>query len=184
MRFALIDNERHSPSPGLTGHYPGCGAAVIAKCGTERVHHWSHRSKRTCDPWWETETQWHRNWKDRFPQPWQEVIQHDASGEKHIADVRTDKGLVLEFQHSHLNPLEKASREKFHQNMVWVVDGLRLVRDLPRLIEGRRLLRKVGQASILPRLPGTFSRMAGSSVARPSSSTFRAHLTPAVSPET
>ena len=42
----------------------------------------------------------------------------------HIADVKTDRGIVIEFQHSFLHRNERESREKFYQNMVWVVDGL------------------------------------------------------------
>jgi hypothetical protein len=77
---------------------------------------------------------WHRGWKNRFPNPWQEFIQYDQLGEKHIADVRTPHGLTIEFQHSHLGPEEMAAREKFYGNMVWVVDGARRRWDLPRFL--------------------------------------------------
>ena len=40
------------------------------------------------------------------------------SGEKHVADVNTQSGMVIEFQHSHLDPLERAARERFYGNMV------------------------------------------------------------------
>jgi competence protein CoiA len=40
---------------------------------------------------------------------------------------------VIEFQHSHIDPKERTTREGFYQNMVWVVDGARLKRDYPRL---------------------------------------------------
>ena len=64
------------------------------------------------------------------------------SGEKHIADVRTPHGLVIEFQHSQLDPLERAARERFYGNMVWVVDGTRLQRDYPRFNKGKDSLRR------------------------------------------
>lgn len=137
MQFAMIDNQRSPAAPGLIGQCPGCAKVVIAKCGTQRDWHWAHKGQRMCDPWWEPETPWHRAWKNYFPTEWQEVIQHDeASGEKHIADVRTAHGVVIEFQHSHLNPAERLAREKFHGNMVWVVDGKRLKRDRPRFLGG------------------------------------------------
>lgn len=136
MHFALVNEVRTPPSLGLTGFCPACGGAMIARCGTVRVHHWAHRGMRVCDIWWERETPWHRDWKNRFPADWQEVILHDASGEKHIADVRTEHGLTIEFQHSHLRPDERASREIFYRNMLWVVDGSRLSRDLPRFAVG------------------------------------------------
>ena len=94
-------------------------------------------------PLWEPETEWHRAWKNNFPAECQEFIQHDGqSGEKHIADVRTPHGLVIEFQHSPLDPRERAARERFHGNMVWVVDGTRLKRDYPRFNRGKDVLRR------------------------------------------
>src|SRR5690606_37797684 len=86
--------------------------------------------------WWETETEWHRKWNDYFPIEWQERIQFDEqSNEKHIADILTERSLVVEFQHSFNNPIERANREKFYKNMVWVVDGTRLQRDYPRFLK-------------------------------------------------
>jgi hypothetical protein len=98
---------------------------------------------RDCDTWAEKETEWHRAWKNNFPVECQEFIQHDErSGEKHIADVRTLHGLVIEFQHSSLDPLERAARERFYGNMIWVVDGTRLQRDYPRFERGKDSLRR------------------------------------------
>lgn len=138
MRFALINNEHIEAMPGLEGAVcPGCGAPVIAKCGTQKVHHWAHRNTKMCDNWWETETQWHRDWKNKFPSEWQEVfLTNEQTGEKHIADIRTEHGLIIEFQHSYIKPEERISREKFYKNMVWVVDGTRLKNDWPRFLKG------------------------------------------------
>lgn len=133
MRYALVNNEKAEASSELKGVCLGCGQPMIAKCGEQRLHHWAHFSKRNCDSWWETETDWHRSWKSNFPVEWQEVFLPDEqTGEKHVADVKTEHGLVIEFQHSHIDPQERMSREKFYQNMVWVVDGTRLKRDCPR----------------------------------------------------
>lgn len=49
--------------------------------------------------------------------------------------MKTGRGIVLEFQHSFLHRDERESRETFYQNMVWVVDGLRRVRDRSRFFE-------------------------------------------------
>ena len=108
---------------------------MVAKCGERRVWHWAHRSKRHCDPWWGPETEWHSAWKNQFPDDWQEVLHRAAGGEKHIADVKTDYGLVIEFQHSHLAAEERRAREAFYGQMVWVVDGQRLKRDKPRFFK-------------------------------------------------
>src|SRR6267142_346180 len=104
---------------------PVCGTAMIAKCGDIKVRHWAHLGRRTCDHWWEPETVWHRDWKNHFPLSWQERIHSSENGEKHIADVKTGRGVVLEFQHSFLHSNERESREKFYPKLVWVVDALR-----------------------------------------------------------
>ncbi|WP_292426877.1 competence protein CoiA family protein [Mesorhizobium sp.] len=152
MRFALVNNERCEASTGLAAFCPGCSQPMIAKCGTQRVWHWAHRGNRNCDPWWEPETAWHRAWKDQFPAGWQEVIRRDDAGEKHIADVRTENGLVIEFQHSHLPTQERVAREAFHQNLVWVVDGTRLKRDPSRFLEGRTFFRPTLMRSLFTTL--------------------------------
>jgi len=132
MRFALIDGEKTEATKGAKGLCPSCGSELVAKCGEVKVNHWAHKGNRTCDPWWENETDWHRSWKGQFPIDWQEVIQFDENGEKHIADVNTENGWVLEFQHSYLNPEERRARNAFYPKLVWVVDGLRRKRDKPQ----------------------------------------------------
>lgn len=139
MKFALIDDKKVEAFKGAKGFCQSCGAEMIAKCGELKVNHWAHKKKRHCDKWWETETEWHREWKGNFPLDWQEVVQFDSfSNEKHIADVRTDKGLVIEFQHSYINPIERRKREDFYKNMIWIVDGTRLQRDIPRFIKAQK----------------------------------------------
>lgn len=49
---------------------------------------------------------------------------------------------MIEFQHSHLDPQERATRERFYGNMVWVVDGTRLQRDYPRFTRAKDDLRR------------------------------------------
>ena len=111
MKFALIHGQRQEAKKGLRGTCPGCESPVIAKCGEIRAGHWAHERKSDCDPWRENEGQWHRAWKDRFPDDWQEVLQYAENGEKHTADVKTADGYVLEFQHSPIKPEEHRARE-------------------------------------------------------------------------
>lgn len=125
MRFALHNDQRIEAKPGAQGRCPGCGAELIAKCGTKKVWHWAHKGQRHCDHWWENETQWHRDWKNHFPAHWQEIAARDKDGELHIADIKTPSGLVVEFQHSYLKPQEARKRTEFHQPMFWIVDGTR-----------------------------------------------------------
>jgi hypothetical protein len=133
MKFAIVDGHRQEAQPKLTGTCPACERPVIAKCGEIRVRYWSHPPGRICDKWWKNETEWHRNWKDEFPVSWQEFVQHSESGERHIADVRTDDGWVLEFQYSYLKPGERRARDAFYRpKLIWVVSGLRRKTDVPQ----------------------------------------------------
>lgn len=101
-----------------------CNGDTIAKCGPQIIHHWAHKSLKHCDTWWENETEWHRLWKAEFPKEWQEVVHFNSyDGEKHIADVKTAKGLVIEFQNSPMSLGEMRAREDFYQNMVWIVNA-------------------------------------------------------------
>jgi len=138
MKFAIVKGERREAEPGFSAACPVCGAAMIAKCGDIRVRHWAHRRTSDCDRWWEPETPWHRAWKNHFPPRWQETIHPTANGEKHIADVKTDRGVVLEFQHSPLDAAERQAREDFYPKMVWVVDGTRRKRDRKQFFESLR----------------------------------------------
>ena len=130
MKFALVDMQRQEAQPNLAGECPGCGRPMVARCGEVRVRHWAHQGRRLCDPWWENETEWHRAWKDQFPADWQVVVHHAKDGERHIADVKTHDGWVIEFQHSNIKPDERRSRETFYQSLIWVVDGVRRERDV------------------------------------------------------
>lgn len=135
MKFADIQGQRKEAQPGQSGACPSCGATVISKCGDHRVWHWAHRGVRVCDQWWEPETEWHRNWKNHFPAAWQEVIHIAQSGERHVADVKADSGMVIEFQHSFLKAEERVAREAFYRKMVWVVDGRRRKRDADQFLK-------------------------------------------------
>lgn len=149
LQFAIWNGKRIEAAPGLTAECPQCSRPVVAKCGPIRVWHWAHLGKRTCDPWWENQTPWHRLWKSEFPEEYREVIAQDQNGERHIADVRMPHGLCVELQHSHVRPHERAAREKFYgPNLVWVVDGTRLKRDQPRFERGRERFRRIGTMPI------------------------------------
>lgn len=125
MKYALLNNERIEPQKGiLNAVCPICGEKVLPKCGNIKMHHWAHKSNKNCDPWWENETHWHRKWKDNFPKDCQEIIMlNDDTKEKHVADVKTKTGIIIEFQHSNISPEEQISREQFYKNMIWVIDA-------------------------------------------------------------
>lgn len=65
---------------------------------------------------------------------WQEQTRYDEqTGEKHVADVLTPNGLVIEFQHSSIKPEELQSRNNFYKHILWVVDGCRRTLDFSKL---------------------------------------------------
>jgi competence protein CoiA len=124
MKFANVAGERVAAFPEAGGTCCFCNARMIAKCGDKLAWHWAHMPRPKCDPWWENETDWHRAWKNHFPQEWQEVVQVDAeTGERHIADVKTRCGVVIEFQNSPMTKRELDSREQFYKSVLWVVNA-------------------------------------------------------------
>jgi len=133
MLIAEVAGKRCKATKGAKGICPYCKSEVIAKCGEQKIFHWAHKSRKVCDTWHDKETEWHLMWKSYFPETWQEIIKYDqVTGEKHIADVCTEKGFTLEFQHSAIKPEERQSREAFYKNMNWVVDCTRLKNDFNR----------------------------------------------------
>jgi competence protein CoiA len=123
MQIALVDNKRVEAFNNGKGLCPICGSDVIAKCGSRYINHWAHQRAKKCDPWWENETPWHRDWKNKFPLDCREVSHKASDGEIHRADVKTSTGIVIEIQHSSITDAERISREEFYKNLVWVVDG-------------------------------------------------------------
>ena len=77
------------------------------------------------------------------------MIHYAPDGEKHIADVKTRHGLVIEFQHSFLTKQERALREAFYRNMVCVVDGTRRKRDSKRFFDSIALWWRIGKRVFL-----------------------------------
>lgn len=123
MQFGIdAHGNRVSPFKGGRSFCPICEGTLIAKCGDIYRYHWQHAADRNCDPWKEHETAWHRNWKSRFPERWRERIIEQA-GEKHIADVMTADGMVIEFQNSPISMETIAVREDFYEEMIWVVNA-------------------------------------------------------------
>lgn len=123
MNFAIDDNGfRIKPTPKGRGNCELCSGLLIAHCGEIYSWHWQHSSDRDCDPWNEHETEWHRKWKAKFPDAWQEVIIENYY-EKHIADVQTNNGVVIEFQNSSISSSTICIREEFYGDMIWVINA-------------------------------------------------------------
>lgn len=89
------------------------------------MHHWAHEKGTAGNSWWEPETEWHRNWKNMFPNDWKETIKFDSvTGEKPIADIYNPRmDLAIEFQNSPIDIQEMHSRERFYKKMIWIVNA-------------------------------------------------------------
>ena len=123
MRFAVDESrKRIEPFKGGRALCQLCGATLVAKCGEIYTWHWQHKNDGNCDTWKEHETQWHREWKSKFPKENQEII-IEKKGEKHIADILTKEGLIIEFQNSPISTFTITEREEFYKRMVWVVNA-------------------------------------------------------------
>lgn len=124
MQYAFdTHSKRITPSySGERAICPLCDGTLIGKCGSIRIWHWQHLKSKDCDTWKEGETEWHRAWKERFPESWREIV-IEKDGKKHRADVRTDSGLVIEFQNSPIGPDTIFEREGFYEDMIWVLNA-------------------------------------------------------------
>jgi hypothetical protein len=118
MLVALVDGQRSKPQPGLRGACPGCGGEMLSKCGEKLLWHWAHRIAE-CSYLSEPETEWHMDWKSRFPTECQEVAVDD-----HRADVKGARA-VLEVQHSSIGSAAIRDREECYGEMLWVLDAVR-----------------------------------------------------------
>src|SRR5215216_984393 len=111
------DGARIEPKPGVRASCPQCGGEVLAKCGTLVTWHWAHR-KVECDTWSEGESDWHLDWKRQVAPAACEVVIGN-----HRADIHTPSGLVVELQHSAIDPRRIAEREAFYGQLVWLFDA-------------------------------------------------------------
>jgi len=126
MNLAILNNERVTATPGSIGFCPLCKEEVIAKCGSIKVWHWSHKSNTDCDKWGEGETQWHLDWKNEFPKEQQEVVIEEHWNNKHRADIFTKQNIIIELQNSPISKEEISERETFYKNMIWLLNGKNL----------------------------------------------------------
>lgn len=123
-RFAIVNGVRldiEDAQRAQHGSCPLCGSRLVAKKGPQKAHHWCHIGKNNlCDDWYQPKGPWHLYWQNKFPKEMQEVIiQKDSL--KHIADIKTNMGIVLEVQYSPMTASEARKREEFYGTMMWVV---------------------------------------------------------------
>jgi len=121
MIWAIKDGARVRANPKDKALCPLCNEEVIAKCGSIKIWHWSHKSLKDCDDWYEPESKWHIEWKNEFPIEQQEVMV-GKKDKYHIADIKNSK-TVVELQNSSISTKDISQREKFYENMIWILNG-------------------------------------------------------------
>lgn len=143
MQFAERDNKRITASPGEKGTCPLCQQEMIAKCGDIKIWHWAHKSLDICDEFKEPETEWHRKWKEHFSEKQREVIIKKGN-DYHIADIKNQHEMVIEFQNSPISFDDIRKRESFYtpsvypNRMLWVFNCKDSVDKMERTASGIR----------------------------------------------
>ncbi len=123
MLFASINGEKVEARPRTVGICPLCDQTVISKCGEINVWHWAHQKDESCDSWYEPETEWHKNWKLSFGRDNCEVI-ISKEGRKHVADVYTQSGVVIELQNSSIQrAIVRQRKRNYDERKSWVLNG-------------------------------------------------------------
>jgi len=119
MIVALVNGQRTFATPGATGTCPTCVEQLRSKCGTLVRHHWAHHPQAECASTTTPETDWHVSWKFDCADPARVEVTKGA----HRADAMSPSGLILEFQHSNIDPEDVRARERHWRKGVWVWDG-------------------------------------------------------------
>lgn len=110
---------------------PACGNPMITKKGRVVAHHFAHKCRECCDPWYVHKmSKWHRDMQSKFPLSTLEItVYNKERTEYHIADAFVhykDKNYVFEFQHSPILSSEFISRTEFYLNLgcsvIWIFD--------------------------------------------------------------
>jgi hypothetical protein len=149
MLYALDENgSKIKASPNAKGFCPISGGELIPRCGEIYAWHWANKAGQG-DPWRSGESEWHRLWKMRFMESWQEVVVIKYE-EKHIANVKTPR-CVIEFESDTPSTEMMQCKEQFFGEMVWVAKADDFINRMIRKIDGSYIWQH-------PRKSWTFTR--------------------------
>jgi len=128
MRYAIDENKKRIEVQfsGQKAICAGCLSELIGRKGKFRPPHWYHKSKKECDSWYEPITDWHLAWQNKFPEKNREITIWDEDNQTtHRADICLNNRLIIEIQHSSINPDEILQRENFYgkNGLIWILDG-------------------------------------------------------------
>jgi len=125
MLWSIVNGEKKLATPNEIGECPLCKGKTISRCGSINKWHWSHKTKKDCDLWYEPETEWHINWKNKFPKKNQEIIIG-----KHRADIISNNGVIIELQNSPISSDDIINRENFYVKLVWLFNGKNFAKNM------------------------------------------------------
>lgn len=137
MLFALVDGIKSEATPKQVGVCPLCEEKVFSKCGEINIWHWAHKKGVSCDHWYEPESDWHYHWKQTFGKDNSEVV-IKKDGKRHIADIYTKGGVVIELQNSPITkPIIKQREDFYGERMIWVLNGIHFAHNFEIYGSGR-----------------------------------------------
>ncbi len=123
--YAIDKKKQIFPSKGIHGICIDCGEEVVSKCGTIVSHHFAHKSVTNCgNSLHDNKSDWHRKWQHTLiPAIPGENVEVTISDNKTIkrADLISNSGYIVEFQHSPLSITERLEREHHYKKIIWVV---------------------------------------------------------------
>ena len=83
---------------------PCCKTVLVPKRGEINVWHFAHKSLANCVSYYDNKGEWHREMQDLFPKENREIYNTEFGN--HFFDVLTNKGTIVEFQHSSISSSE------------------------------------------------------------------------------
>ena len=123
--LALDKTTQIFPSKGIHGFCIDCGEEVISKCGTIVSHHFAHTINSNCgSKYHDNKSEWHQEWQHTVVPaiPGKNVeVTISLNNAIKRADLISNSGYIVEFQHSPLSIPERLDREQHYKKMIWVV---------------------------------------------------------------
>ncbi len=106
------------PTPKSSAHCPICSQEVISKCGRINAWHWAHKSLVDCDDWTESDSEWHLEWKVKFP-----IDQREVNIDGRRADIYTEQNEVIKLINSNISVESIEGQEEFFSDMIWIINA-------------------------------------------------------------
>lgn len=108
--------------------YCSFGHELIAKKGTHKIHHFCHKNKNECGEIYNKMGEWHNSMQNRIMKKYIEIPikkkDHNNKLKLHIADVKTDENIIIEYQKSIISENIILERDyfynKYFKKLIWV----------------------------------------------------------------